>query len=447
MGANDYNSVMTDSTLETSSSAASGAKANGQAEKKAASSGRGPGRGSSLLGIAFVLVLILAVALGAAAWYLYQHQQAQQEQMNAELTSSVLEVRKAASQVQALRAQSDMDQARLQHMESQLEASREQLDGLEQALQMLTANGGELALLNDIDQLLEIAQQQLTLGGNVANAIIGLETAQARLARAALPALAPLQQAVNGDLERLRAVPTTDTTRLQSRLSELSQLVASAPLLVRDLGVVQTPTEQAQRQNFVPAQAAPDAGWWEKTWVSTQNALGQGWQLVSHDLRQLVSVRRIDDSNALLISAEQAGQLRDNLRLRLMTARLALMMRQNDIWHSELQAVQGLVEARFDLQTVDGKRALALATQLTDADVAVALPESLNSRQAVQALRLARASEAQPDSSNGGSPAQPQAPASPVPSETEPSTAPVEPSTADQAPAASESTNAQQVAS
>lgn len=431
---------MTDSTHETSPSAASGKQADGKAAPKAQAGRQSSARRSSALGIAFVLALVLAVALGGAAWYLYQHQQAQQSDMTAQLQRSVEAAQQAASQVQALRAQSDMDQARLAQVESQLEGAREQLDGLEQALQMLTANGGELALLNDMDQLVEIAQQQLTLGGNVANAIIALETAQARLARAALPALAPLQQAVNGDLERLRAVPTTDAARLKIRLDELSRLVASAPFLVRDQGVVETPEAPADTQRYVPAEAAPDADWWEKAWVSTRNAAGQGWHLVRHDLLQLVSVRRIDDSSALLISADQAGQLRDNLRLRLMTAKLALMMHQNDIWRTELQAVQTLLQARYDVQTVDGKRALALAAQLLEADVAVALPEALNSRQAVQALRDAHARDNQTSEPMSA----PQEPAA-APEQAAPA---AEQSTggSDQPPTAAETEPAQQVA-
>jgi len=385
---------MTDSTHDTSPTAATGDQAGDKAASKTVGGRKPAARRSSALGLAFVLVLVLAVALGGAAWYLYQQQQIQQTEMASQLRQNAESSRQAVSQVQAMRAQVDMDQARLQQLESQLEAAREQVDGLEQALQMLTANGGELALLNDIDQLVEIAQQQLTLGGNVANAIIALETAQARLARAALPSLTPLQQAVNGDLERLRAVPTTDTAHLKTKLDELSRLVGSAPLLVRDLGVVaEASAERNESQGYVPDEAAPDAGWWEKAWVSTRNAVGQGWHLVSHDLRGLVSVRRIDDSSALLISADQAGQLRDNLRLRLMMAKLALMMRQDDIWRSEIQAVEGLVQSRYDLQTVDGKRALTLAAQLAEANVAVELPEALNSRAAVQTMREAHASD------------------------------------------------------
>ena len=381
---------MTDSSHDTSSTAATGDQASAKATSKAE---RKPAKRRSALGIAFVLVLVLAIALGGAAWYLYQQQQTQQAQMAAQIQQSAGSSSQAVNQVQAMRAQVEMDQGRLQQLETQLERAREQIDGLEQALQMLTANGGELALLNDVDQLVEIAQQQLTLGGNVANAIIALETAQARLARAAMPALVPLQQAVNGDLARLRAVPAADTAHLQAKLDELSSLVGNAPLLVRDKGVAAEADDATSTPAYVAEEAAPEASWWEKAWASTRNTVGEGWHLVSQDLSGLLSVRRIDDSSALLISADQAGQLRDNLRLRLMTAKLALMMRQSDIWQSEVQAVETLIQARYDLKTVEGKRSLLLASQLSEAEIAVALPDTLNSREAAQTIREERASK------------------------------------------------------
>lgn len=460
---------MTDSIHDTPPAATSGADA------APAKAGKPPARqkssrGLGALGIAFVLVLLLAIALGAGAWYLYQQQQTQQAALTTQVQQSAASARQAADQVQVIRAQLDMDQARIQQLESNLESAREQVGSLEEALQMMTQNGGELALLNDIDQLVTISHQQLTLSGNVANAIIALETAQARLARAGLPALAPLQQAVNGDLERLRAVPTTDISKLQIKLDELNRLVSTAPLLVRDLGVAaQTPDDQAGAPAFVPEQAAADAAWWEQAWVATRNAAGHGWQLVSHDLRQLVSVRRIDDSNALLISADQAAQLRDNLRLRLMMAKLGLMMRQAEVWQAEIQAVETIIQARYDLHTVEGKRALVLASQLAEADIAVAVPDTLNSQQAVQALREAHAGDNQPPESPASypeeaqsttelevitEPAQPEAqaegaaaPASPVEASPTESQSAVTEGQAPQAEVEPESAQSQQVAS
>src|SRR5690606_17542371 len=104
------------------------------------------------------------------------------------------------------------------------------------------------------------------LEGNVANAIISLEVAQARLARANRPALASLQQTINGDVDRLRAVVTVDVPTLSARLDRLYTLLGEAPLLVPDAAAPQT-TPPAAEPAPVPAAADPlaaDAPWWRR---------------------------------------------------------------------------------------------------------------------------------------------------------------------------------------
>src|SRR5690606_25464699 len=140
------------------------------------------------------------------------------------------------------------------------------LQSLEQALQMLTDTGADIALVNDVDHLVSIAHQQLLLGGNVGNAIIALETAQAQLARANRPGLASLQQAINGDVERLRAVSTIDINRLSSRLDELGLLIETAPLLIPDDAAPSVASSSAPvRRSAPPAAGTAASGdpWWK----------------------------------------------------------------------------------------------------------------------------------------------------------------------------------------
>src|SRR5690606_36343055 len=112
--------------------------------------------------------------------------------------------------------------------------------------------------------------QQLQLGGNVANAIISLETAQAQLARANRPGLASLQQTINGDLGKLRAASTIDVALLSSQLEEFGNLVSQAPLMVPD-AAAPTPAEPVARQASPAAVetagrvADEDASWWRLT--------------------------------------------------------------------------------------------------------------------------------------------------------------------------------------
>src|SRR5690606_34576240 len=119
------------------------------------------------------------------------------------------------------------------------------------------------------DHLVTIAQQQLELGGNVRNAIVALESAQAQLARANRPALASLLQTVNGDLDRLRAASTIDIAAFSQQLEELAMLVTDAPLIMPDKisGTEEPAAEQVKREQpaptVPPAESAADT-WWER---------------------------------------------------------------------------------------------------------------------------------------------------------------------------------------
>src|SRR5699024_3318842 len=117
-------------------------------------------------------------------------------------------------------------------LQKSLADTQAELQDLGQAYQRLTDRGNDLVLLNDIENLVTIAQQQLRLSGNVANAIMSLETAQAQLARASRPTMASLQQTINGDLDRLRTAQVVDVAAISVQLDELADLVARAPLLV-----------------------------------------------------------------------------------------------------------------------------------------------------------------------------------------------------------------------
>src|SRR5690606_11784429 len=152
-------------------------------------------------------------------------------------------------------------------LEGSLRQFQDQVDGLDQAFQTLTDRGSDLVLINDVDHLVTIAQQQLQLGGNVANAVISLETAQAQLARANRPGLASLQQTLNGGRDRRRAASTVGSAALSTQLDGLSSLVSAAPLLVPDDAApepVPAPRSGAPAASRFPdSQADPDAPWWK----------------------------------------------------------------------------------------------------------------------------------------------------------------------------------------
>ena len=358
-----------------------------------AGSGR-PRSGGSV--VALALLVLLALILGGALYYQnhqYRILRADLEQQHDQNTQLIQETRAQAGQALSLVQE---QAARLQQLSDALDTTTGQVQELDQALRLTTDSGSDLLLLNDIDHLVTIAQQQLSLGGNVANALISLEAAQAQLARANRPGLAALQQSINGDIDRLRAVATIDLPALSARIDRLSDLVGSAPLLVPDAAAASpaaAPAMAAAPAATPPAGTGSAASGWramaDDAWQWTRDAAG----MVSRDLRDLFEVRRVDDAAALLMSPDQALRFREVLKQRTVTAELALMMHQSRIWQAELDQLARAIDQRYDMHAESSREALKLARELHDTPIEIALPTVDNSLAAIAAAREAAESE------------------------------------------------------
>jgi len=358
-------------------------------------------RSRSALLPAFIIVLLLALSLAGALWYQQQSFKQTRDDLMGQVQTSSSAANQAAEQAQQALSRVQEQSRQIGALEATLRDSVNHLDSLEQAFQTLTDRGSDLVLVNDVDHLVTIAQQQLQLSGNVANAIISLETAQAQLARANRPGLASLQQAINGDLDRLRAASTVDVALMSAQLEELSALVSEAPLMVPDDAapepVLESPAAGGPpRIATQSGSSAPDADapWWKQGFQTAEDWSRKAWEAIRQDLGQFITVRRADDPTALLMSPDQATRFRDNLRLRVMTAQLALMMRQSGVWESETAALVKALESRFDPKSAQTRHALKLARQMADTSIATKLPTVTNSLQAIESLREASAKQA-----------------------------------------------------
>lgn len=372
------------------------------------------------LGRVLLVVLLLLGVILAAALYEQNRQyrilQADLQRQHTENTELIQQARDQAAQALAL---SHAQAAQVEDLRSTLDATSSQVQEIDQALQLMTDSGSDLLLINDIDHLVTMAQQQLTLGGNVANAIISLEAAQAQLARANRPNLAALQQSINGDLDRLRAVATINLPALSAQIDQLSGLVGTAPLLVPDaaapVGTVPAPVNASAPPAVAPTgqAAATDAAVSERAQWQVLATGAWRWTRdsairISQDLRGLFDVRRVDDSAALLMSPDQASRFREGLKQRAVTAQLALMMHQSRIWKAELARIAQAIEQRYDMRAESARQALKLARELHDTPIEITLPGVGNSLAAVAAARDAEAAQ-ESDSPDDGA-AAPQAP-------------------------------------
>lgn len=394
----------TNAAQQTAPAASSSPGPASAAPKQTGQAGHAARKRRRVLPWAFAVVLLIAIALAAAVWYQQKTFKQTQSELATRVQGGVSAANQAAEQAQQALSAVREQSRQIATLESSLRDARDQARSLEQAFQTLTDSGSDLVLINDVEHLVTIAQQQLTLGGNVANAIISLETAQAQLARANRPTLASLQETINGDLDRLRAASTVDVAMLSTQLDELSTLISRAPLLVPDDAapepVVGAQTANAGQSRHAPAMQAadtlpPDAPWWRQGIATARDWGTSAWNAVRQDLGQFITVRRVDDPTALLMSPDQATRFREMLRLRVMTAQLALMMRQPKVWSSETDTLVKALETRYDSQSDEARRALKIARQMSDTTIDVNLPTVENSLRAIEALREAQAQQAE----------------------------------------------------
>ena len=371
-----------------------------------------------------IVLLLVVVLLGAGAWFQQKRFTTAGKEVATQLqtfTAALAQVQRESKQALAL---AESHASRVAQLELSLRESQNQFAALESAWETFNKGMEDTMLANDIERMLTLASQQLRLAGNVNNAIAALETALSTLIRSDRSAFAGLQRAINSDLERLRAQPLIDVPVISGRLDTLMSLVARAPLLVPDAAsprvadivapvadivapvaataAATAAAPAANATNAAPAanaSAAPDPAlsisqleWWSQLWARSVDSLREGSKSVAaalaRELSSVVSIQRVSDANALLMSPEQGAQLRANLRTRLLTAQMALLMHQPSIWRSELAAVESSLLDRFDPKSVDTIAATRLVRELAMVPVSLSLPDIVDSIAALEAVRL-----------------------------------------------------------
>lgn len=352
-------------------------------------------RGSGPLVTVLIIVILVAVGLGYALWTQRSQFVSAGREVATRLDTLGADVAQARKDTREALALAQAQAGRVAELEDTLRETQSQYNALQQAWQNFNDSASDELLANDVERLLTIANQQLRLAGNVSNAIVALETAQSRLARADRPRFSSLQQSINGDLDRLRAVSTVDIPAQSGRIERLVSLIGRAPLLVPD-AVSAGAAPVGQTQPAAPAPAVDpladlpaDAPWWQRWRAEVASWPGRAGSALAHELGGLITIQRVDEPAALLLSPEQADQVRGTLRQRLLTAQLAMLMRQPSVWKSELDNVGSTLSKYFDGRSPDTVAAQNLARELAQTDIAVRMPDVADSLNAVAALRAA----------------------------------------------------------
>jgi uroporphyrin-3 C-methyltransferase len=268
----------------------------------------------------------------------------------------------------------------------QIESQGQQL-ALEQLYQDLAKNRDDWALA-EIEQVLSTASQQLQLAGNIRGALIALQNADARLSRADRPQFIAIRRAIARDMENLKSLPNVDLTGIALRLDTLVAEIDSMPLLADEKPAVLAPAPKT-RLAPAPAQGAPAgvppvADDWRHRWLDHWHRWSSDlW----HDLRDLLRVRTVGSPEALLLSPGEAFFARENLKLRLLNARLALLSRNDAAFRSDLIEADRALTRYFDTRARQTQAGREQIRQLQQSVLSIDMPTLSHSLNAVRQSR------------------------------------------------------------
>jgi uroporphyrin-3 C-methyltransferase len=317
-----------------------------------------------------LLLIAIALAAGLATLYWLDARNrigATQEELARRLRDIEHDAREARSIARLSQDGLRDAQLKVTQLEARLAESQSQQLGLEALYQELSRNRDEWQLA-EIEQVLAIAQQQLQLAGNVRAALLALQLAEARLAKADRPQFVPVRRALARDIERLKALPVLDIAAMSARIDSLVAGVDSLPLAFE---------ERAERP--AASKEVSEKGFWSR--------LGSE---VWGEVKSLVIVRQVGSNEPPLLPPPQAYFLRENLRLRLLNARLSLLTRDEAGYREDLRAAQAWIQRYFDSRSKPGADALAQLKQLSATSISFEIPTISESLEAVRGFKSRR---------------------------------------------------------
>lgn len=317
-------------------------------------------------------VLILAVIFAVAMTWQWYDNRSQVSELQHELAKRLAEAEAFSKESRYLAGEtseaSRRTEAKVGVLEAKLSESQSQQLALEALYQELTRNRDEVTL-EEVEQLLLIANQQLQLANNVKAALIALQEADVRLQRIDRPQLTPIRKILSLDMDLLKTAPYVDTVGISLRLDNLAREIDKLPLAM-----------ELRPEEKKPSPGRSDT---ESVWLRFVREI---W----NDIKQLVRVQNMDKPDIALLPPSQAYFLRENLRLRLLSARHALLARNPASFKADIEASLDWTNRYFDTSSEAVSSMLETLRELRDSDVGVELPLISASLDAIRKYRLAR---------------------------------------------------------
>ncbi len=306
--------------------------------------------------LALIALAVTVIAL-AVAWQTQRRVKSLERELVQRQESSQRDAADARAVARAAQELAQDASAKSALLDARVADAAMQRSQVEELLQSVARSRDE-NVVADVEAAIRVALQQSALTGSAEPLVLTLKQADERLARYNQPRLERVRRAIARDLERTRAQGSVDVATLAARLDEAVRLVDELPLLAVGRAAAApaaTPTAATAPAAKVDDWRARATAWWHA-----------GLAHVGNELRSLVRVTKIDHPESVLATPEQQVFLRENLKLRLLNARLALFSRQFDIAQSDLRDAQTVLDRYFDRSS---KRVVAASDALRQVSV------------------------------------------------------------------------------
>lgn len=305
----------------------------------------------------------VVAAIGAGIWWFlpqWQGQQGAVAELNDQLSQQRSANRALQKQLDNLESNAQARQGRVEQgqveVKQQVRAVTERLDVHNQRLLSLSNTSREDWLLAEAHYLLRLASQRLLVDRQATSALGLMEASDDILKQLALPDLFPVRQALADDLAAVRLAAEVDREGIYLRLAGLINNIERLPIY--EIPAV-TVTNQAQEQTESPSGDA----WWRRALDG-----------VGDRFNRYFSLRHHDEFAAPLLPPSAGEYLRQNLRLSLEQAQIAMLREQTAIYQASLDQAEGLLVRYFP--DSPGRAALIEELQtLSRQTIAIALPQ------------------------------------------------------------------------
>jgi uroporphyrin-3 C-methyltransferase len=308
---------------------------------------RAPASGSSGAGRAgLVLALIALIGVGYVGWQVWELHQTG-DGVRTQVADRLAAADNRTSEARALARESresiEALQGRFGALESKVAQTEGQAAALESLYQEFSRSRSERALA-EVTQAITIAGQQLRLAGNFEAALIALQSAESLLAAPELGHMQDLRRALLKDIDAVKSHPQVDVSGVAMRIEVLFERIDRLPL-----AYTVEPQGMPDAMDAEPLEAAPsDASdvevWWRNALGFARSLTADAW----NEVRGMIRLERMDQADPVLLAPSQGTFLKENVKIRLLTARLALLASDARTFAADLGHARTLVERFFD---------------------------------------------------------------------------------------------------